>query len=107
MAYDSAIPLQSYRYNMATAAITTAWTILPTTVAQHSQILEVYNSSLGTLQLGTGNTAAVSYAIPMNIFPSGGNGRIGCLLDQGASLWIRSALAETISAGVFMLNLFR
>lgn len=106
MANDSAVPMQSIFLDFATASVTTAWTTLDTALNQHSSVMEVYNSSSAFLELGVGATAA-EVVLPFLVFPSGGNGRIGMLMDQGARLAVRRSQAGTVSVGVIALNLFR
>jgi hypothetical protein len=104
---DSAHPMQALLLNTATASVTTAWTTLSSALTGSTSVAELYNSTTVAMTLGIGGGSAPTYVIPMTIFPSGGNGRVGLLLDAGTKLFLRAAQATTASSGLVAINLHK
>ena len=101
----SGYPVQTIRLDFSTAATTTAWRTLSSSLTYHVKVAELYNSSTSFIELGIGAGTASATAIPMTVFPSGGNGRIDLQLSKSSNLFARVTSA-TASSGVLAINLF-
>ncbi len=106
MSSPASHPVQTIRLDFSTAAQTTAWATLSSSLTDGASVVELYNSSTSFLELGVGSGSVPSYIYPMSVFPSGGNGRIEMIFDKSAKLFVR-ATAATASTGVFAINFFR
>ncbi len=103
MANDSAHPTQTFLLDSSTTSITTAWVTVSSSLSASTSVAELFNSTTSFFEFGI---TSANIVIPMRIFPSGGNGRIGLLLDSGAVLRVR-AVNSTASSGVLAINIFR
>lgn len=104
MSYESGIPVQRIRNVYSSTNVTTgAWVELDSALNQSCNVIEIFDSSGNTMELGIGPAGSES-SIPMYIVP-GGNGRIRYRLDKGARLAVK-AVNATSNSGELVLNLY-